>query len=95
MRRTNKAQNNTFVEINGELEGREYFNSIFCPKRQDVVKAVRRHLIEFFNEKLEEVEDDYLLKLSQDITNGGGAKVKVTKPDTNIEGIIEITFSGF
>lgn len=95
MRRTNKAQNNTFVEINGELDGRTYFNSIFCPKRQEVVKAVRRHLIEFFGEKLEEVKDDYMLDLSQNITKGGGAKLEVTKPNTDIKGIIEITFSGF
>lgn len=95
MRRTNKAQNNTFVEINGELDGREYFNSIFCPKKEEVVKAVRRHLIEFFGEKLEEVEDNYLLKLAKDITTGGGAKLQITKPNSDITGIIEITFSGF
>lgn len=95
MRRTNKAQNNTFVEIHGELEGKEYFNSIFCPKRQEVVKAVRRHLIEFFGEKQEEVEEDYLLELSKNITKGGGARVRVTKPDTDIEGEISIIFKGF
>jgi len=95
MKRINKAQNNTFVEINGELDGKEYFNSIFCPKRQDVVKAVRKHLMDFFGDKEEEVGEDYLLDLSKNITQGGGAKLEVTKPNSNIKGIISVTFSGF
>jgi len=91
MKRINKAQNNTFVEINGELDSKEYFNSIFCPKRQDVVKVVRKHLMDFFGDKEEEVGDDYLLDLSKNITQGGGAKLEVTKPNSNIKGIISVT----
>jgi hypothetical protein len=36
-----------------------------------------------------------MVKLSQSIIDGGGAKLKITKPNTDIEGIISITFKGF
>ena len=86
---------NKFVEINGELNGKEYFNSIFCPKKEDLPKAVRKHLMDFFGEKEEDVEENYLVDFSQNIVDGGGANMKVTKPDTDIEGMISIILKGF
>ncbi len=90
-----KLKKNTFVEINGELDGKEYFNSIFCPQKEEIPRAVRKHLIDFFGEKEGDVEEDYMVTLSQNIVDGGGAKLKVTKPNTDIKGIISITFKGF
>lgn len=87
-----KVKKNTFVEIRGEMEGKEYFNSIFCPKSEDAPKAVRKHLMDFFGEKEEDVETDYLKTFSQYIIDGGGAALEVTKPNTDIKGLIHITF---
>lgn len=90
-----KLKKNTFVEIRATRVGEDYFNSIFCPKKGDIKKAVRKHLLDYFGEKEEEVEKDYLMDLCQGIVDGGGVTMRVTKPSTDIEDLINIDFKGF
>jgi len=80
---------NIFVELNGERDGKEVFNSIFCPNKKDVKRAVRQHLIDFFQEP--SPEDDDFKDISKKIVKGGGAILNFD----GSEDWIRINFAGF
>lgn len=84
-----KAKDNTFVQMDGFKKGKEVFNSIFCPKAADVVKAIRTHLIDFYEESSPE-ENDFV-DFSKQVVEHGGATISMD----GTEDFVKISFHGF